>query len=352
MIKKPIIFHEGLYTHKDIDKFISSHKIWNIKDIYNFQLRELFEISYPDKLDNRNVYNDFYRKRKENEQIKGDWIYLPWKGALIHSVKKNDYLKLITNRNQNLITKEEQNFLDKKTLGVLGLSNGGHIALNLIRGSVCKTLKLSDFDHISTTNLNRLNAGISEIGDSKIEALSYQLYNINPYIDLYLYADGLNSNNIDSFINQNPKPSIIFEIIDDFKMKINLRLKARESRIPIVMFSNVHDTILIDIERYDLYENLPLFNNKVGNLAEEILNNSKTDPNELAVLLVGKEFVSERALNTVKEIGTKFVGRPQLSSTIITSSGLSGYIAKEILLHNSRISGRYIFSFSDLFKLK
>ena len=172
---------------------------------------------------------------------------------------------------------------------------------------------------------------------------------INLYSDLYLFPQGLNERNINFFFRK-PKPNICFELIDDFKMKINLRLAARKERVPVVMFSNVGNNIIIDIERFDLFPSMPLFNGILENLPNRILEDNNINSNIYAIEMVGEKLIPSRAKESVKDIGKKLVGRPQLNSAVIISSGLSGYITKRIICDKSKINGRFIFKIDDIFK--
>jgi hypothetical protein len=55
----------------------------------------------------------------------GNWVYLPWESKIVHLLNRDDYFDVITNRNQDKITREEQKELRTKRIGVIGLSVGG-----------------------------------------------------------------------------------------------------------------------------------------------------------------------------------------------------------------------------------
>ncbi len=54
----------------------------------------------------------------------GNWVYLPWESKIVHLLDRDDYFEVITNRNQDKITREEQEKLRTKRIGVIGLSVG------------------------------------------------------------------------------------------------------------------------------------------------------------------------------------------------------------------------------------
>lgn len=341
---KPLILYEGKSSLKDLDVIKKAKKIWRIVDIYEGQLSELFEITYPN-LQTSPKYKvelaKFIKKRtKPTKKISGNWIYFPWNGCLIHTVNGREYFSLRTNRNRNLITREEQRKLYNFCIGVVGLSVGSSIAVSLAYQGIGKFMKLAECDDLETTNLNRVCAGVRNVGLPKIELTARQVYEIDPYSKLYLYHKGLQKNNLDEFINKKPKPKLIFEVIDDFEMKILLRLKARSAGVPIVMLANLGDRVLIDIERYDLDKKTPLFNGVIGDLPERILKKPKEDQNKYAVEIVGIENIPKRALQSVRQINKTLVGRPQLSSTVAIGGSLATYITRCIALGKDLPSGR------------
>ncbi|MBD3310952.1 MAG: alpha/beta fold hydrolase [Candidatus Magasanikbacteria bacterium] len=344
---KPVFFWEGGYSINDIENFKVDNKIWKICDLYKDQLEELFEINNPD------LEKDENYTRKINEFIEqkgqGNWVYFPWNGVFLHILNKEDYFKLRTNRNKNLIKESEQNKLYESTIGVVGLSVGSHVITNLVYSGIGGKMKLADFDKMDTTNLNRLRAAVSDVGEEKTNIIARQIYELDPYANLSLYKEGLNKANLASFFNED-RPDIIFEAIDDFEMKILLRLEARKKGVPVVMLTNLGDRLLIDIERYDKNKDLEFFNGLLGNIEEEILgkNLSREEKNRLAVKLVGRENVPHRALESVAEIGRSLVGRPQLASTVSVSGGMGAYIARKLILDGDLQGGRRIVKFNDL----
>lgn len=350
-----IILDEGKSSLQDLEKLQRGQRVWQVIDIYENQLKELFEINNP-ALKNNPSYKHkceaFIKTRMENVEngLKGCWIYFPWNGNLIHMVNEKEYLKLRTNRNKNLIIEEEQMKLYECCVGIVGLSVGSGIAVGLAQQGISKYLKLAEFDLLETTNLNRIRAGVNKIGVDKLIIAKQQTFEVNPFTKTYDFPQGLKIDNLNNFINDDPKPAVIFEIIDDFEMKIRLRIKAREAGIPVIMFSNLGDGIIIDIERFDLDKDTPLFNGRLGELPERILTNPNMDRNKYAIAMAGIENVPEKALASIKEIGKTLIGRPQLSSTVAISSALAVYLTRLILLGDSLLNGRTYVKFKDIFK--
>ncbi len=355
--RKPFILYEGKNTPADVEKFKEKHGIKETRDMYESQLQELFGITYPSlrsKPDYQKRLNEFIKtKTQPGEILHGNWIYFPWSHELFHIVAEAELFALRTNRNKNLITHAEQEKLYQFTVGVAGLSIGGGIALSVAYSGISKAMKLADYDVLETTNLNRIRAGLRDIGAPKIGITARQIYEVNPYADLFLFDTGITQDTLREFVSGDPAPNLIFEAIDDFEMKIRLRLAAREAGIPIVMLTNLGDSILIDVERYDLDRKLSLFNGLIGNIHEEILSKpiTEADKQKYAVSIVGIENVPKRALESLPEIGKTLVGRPQLMSTVTVAVGIAAYLARRIALGESVPSGRKLVRLQNIFIL-
>lgn len=349
-LNHPIILTEGNYSESDLEKLKNENKIWNINDIYISQLEELFEILNPNLIHSE----DHSKKLKEFISSKtgtnyGNWIYFPWNGNLVHAVREKDYFALRTNRNQLVINENEQAKLYSACIGFVGLSIGSHFAIGMSYAGIAKKKKLVEFDKISTSNLNRLKASISDVNTPKIEYASRQIYQIDPYSDLELFANGLKEESFNNFFG-GERLDLIFEAIDDFEMKIKLRLKAKEQKVPVVMLTNLGDSLLVDVERYDLDKDLDLFNGLIGDTPEEILNSEITEQKkvEYAVRIVGREHLSPRILESLYQINKTLVGRPQIFSTVSVAGGFAAYLAKKLILREDLKSGRYYIDFDNI----
>jgi len=347
-MNKPVILREGTYNESDIDKL--KQDAVKFSDIYDQELAELFEINNPTL-----IFEEDFKSQQENfiknesgDEMKGDWIFLPWSKTLIHSVVEADFHKLRTNRNKHIISEEEQQKLAGLTVGLLGMSVGSNVGMNLIYSGV-GAFKLADFDQLDVTNLNRVRARLDQVGEDKIDIVSTRMYEANPYVSIEEYRTGLTEENLDEFLSS---VDLVFEIIDDFKMKIRVRMEAKKHEVPIIMLTNLGDNILVDVERYDLDNTIEVFNGKIGDAGEKILAGevTKEDEKKYAISLVGMENIPERVLKTVKEIGNTVVGRPQLMSTASVSSGIGAYVTRKIALGEKLESGRYCISLDTLFE--
>lgn len=350
----PMILHGGEFDASDLRTFKSQQPIWHEVDIVERQAKDLFEVLNPglakDKQFSDLQTQYIHTKLTNDPSLAGDWVYYPWSGALIHCLGSNDQQMLRTNRNRNLITESEQTQLTNVRISIAGLSVGGGMAVSLAYAGIGQTLVLSDFDLLETPNLNRVRAKLAEVGLPKAIIVARQIWEINPYAKIKLMTNGINETNLAQFLGGEQPSDIIFDEIDDFKMKIKLRHAARQSQIPVVMLTGLGDSILVDIERYDKTPTVPLFNGLIGDLEEQILQSdiSKEDEKRFAAQIVGLENVPTKALESLTELGKSLVGRPQLGSTVTIESGLAVVLVRKMVLGNEIKSGRYRIDMDEL----
>jgi len=352
MDNRPEILYESKHTAADLEQLRNTHKIWVERNEYDSQLEELFFINNPAAKFDPNkdkLLADFISGRtKASKNFTGNYIYYPWRGGFVHVLEEDEYFKVRTNRNRNIISEEDQRKLYNANVAILGLSIGGGMAANLAYSGIARNMKLADFDTLSLSNLNRVQESVMDLGQTKSGIVAHRIYEANPYANLKFYEKGLNDSNLSEFINGDPKPGLIFEEIDDFEMKIRIRLEAKKAGVPVIMLTNLGDRLLIDVERYDLDKDLAVFNGLIGNLDEEILNKPITeeDKKKYAILLVGKENLPKNVYASVLEINKTLVGRPQVMSTVSMGTGLASYLARRLFLEKLD-SGRKLIDISS-----
>src|SRR5690606_9457704 len=67
----------------------------------------------------------------------GAWVYYPWNRSLVHLLDEEEFISVRTNRNMLKIKPEEIALLQKKTIGIIGLSVGQSIALTIAMERIC-----------------------------------------------------------------------------------------------------------------------------------------------------------------------------------------------------------------------
>lgn len=346
MISKPRIIPFEKAGVNDITSYLGVDRL-TITSVYEQQVRELHELAFSD--------HDIaaFRSQFEQNHGKGNWIYLPWRNEVVHSVGKTSFLALKTSRNQYLISAEEQSLLQQKKVAIAGMSAGFMVAQPLAMSGIAGALSIADPDTLDSSNLNRLPWPFYAVDSSKTAVAARQLFELNPYLKLEVY-DGPVTPDMASMAKFAKAADIIVDEVDDFKLKIQLRQFARKQGIPVFMATSLGDNVLIDIERYDLQPDLELFNGALGHIPDEILQQQTIDTELIkrySVQLVGSKYIPTRALESVRDMGKKLGGRPQLFSTVSLAGDLLAYVIRGTLLdkNNSISSGRYFVELPKLF---
>ena len=149
---------------------------------------------------------------------------------------------------------------------------GQSIALTVATERICGEMHLADFDDVELSNMNRLNAGIQDLGTPKVILAARKIAELDPYIKVTCFEDGFISANKEAFFTQNGKIDILVEECDSIDIKIQSRIDAKSLGIPVVMDTN--DNGMIDIERFDLEPSRPILHGRIPELealsAEEL----------------------------------------------------------------------------------
>jgi molybdopterin/thiamine biosynthesis adenylyltransferase len=105
-------------------------------------------------------------------------------------------------RNIGWVTKEEQEILRNKRVAIAGLGGvGGNYVLTLARLGIGK-FHLADFDKFDIANFNRqVGATVSTIGKPKAEVLAAMAKEINPELDIKIFPEGINEDNLPEFLS-------------------------------------------------------------------------------------------------------------------------------------------------------
>jgi len=343
-MEKPIILNLKNKKDKQIFRNLINKKV-KIIDLFENQVRELcaikkikFSLDKVKMLDRNSL-----------------WIYYPWRNALMHILDKKNFRLVRLSRNAILIDEKEQKKLPKFRIGAAGLNVGGPVVLGLILQGFEK-FKIADNDVFELANLNRFAAGLNlfDVGVNKTISIARHAYEIDPFINIETFENGLNENNLEEFLVKN-RVDILIEEMDNLKLKIKIREVAKRYRIPVVMATGNGPNVIVDVERFDLSPNLPLLS---GFLKQEVINKIFSDKEiqtirEKALLardFMGKEFLIDRLNKAFNLIGKKIIGIPQISEVSFLRAGVLVYVIREILLNKKIKSGRYLFETTKIFQ--
>ncbi len=354
---RPLFFRiTNSAEEEQLKAFINSIPDIVIYDTIKTQLSELIRLNNPQKKltpeESAQLIALHVNGPAENY---GVWVYFPWSNKLVHTLDEKEFAQVRTSRNVYKITPAEIEVLKTKKIGIIGLSVGQSIALTLAMERTCGELRLADFDEIELSNMNRIKVNIQDLGLNKAIIAARQIAELDPFINVICYTDGITNSNIDDFFSLGGKLDILIEECDGIDIKVLSRIKAKALGVPVVMDTN--DKGMLDVERFDLEPERHIFHGKVNDLEElsaEELNiklNSLTIPEKVSYLakIIGFENLSEGMKISLAEMNKTIVGWPQLASAVTLGGAMVTDVSRKILLDQFTASGRYFVDFDELF---
>ncbi len=316
-----------------------------VLDLFEAQLEEWFKIDRPHQPYSQEELQEAIADYIDNENGSlGNWVYYPWLNKVIRVLDYTKYKTVRTSRNQFKITPEEQDALSNKTVGVVGLSVGQAAAVTLAMESIGGTIRIADFDTLDLSNLNRLRAGLHQLGMPKTVIAAREIAQIDPYVNIEVFPEGIHPDNAQTFMQG---LDLLVEECDALPIKVLLRKMAAPMRIPVIM--DTSDRGMVDVERFDLEPQRPVFHGRIqpweGRNPAEF---TEEDKRNLLFALVDYEKASERAKLSFAEIGKKITTWPQLASSVNLGGAMMAETARRILLGHDVRSGRFYVDLEEL----
>jgi hypothetical protein len=315
-----------------------------VRDIYAIQVAELAETRLPGG--SRQAREAFIAEYEAREP--GAWSYYPWLNVALRTLEPEALFELRTNRNRNLVTRSEQVVLQRAHVAIAGLSVGGNVLAALVRHGIGRTFSLADHDDLATSNLNRTPGSLLDVGVPKCQLAARTVWELDPFAVCILHPQGLDDDTVGAFVADS---DVVLDEVDDFRVKVQLRLMARLHGKPLLMATNLGDTVLIDVERWDRpHDGLEPFNGQLDGVSlQELIRTglAPEDVSRFAAQVIGVDNVPLRALASLPLINRELVGRPQVASTASVAAGLAAMAARSVLLDAPLHSGRYRFSLTD-----
>lgn len=353
---RPIFYRLNVpEDEKSFDQLISFTKdIKQYDTIYN-QLSELMKLLNPGTTRKEDIDSLVAAHIKDIDLEKyGVWVYYPWSKNLVHLLDEAEFIKVRTNRNIYKILPEEVETLSKKKIGIVGLSVGQSIAMTLALERTCGELRLADFDDIELSNMNRIRAGVQDLGMSKVVLAAREIAELDPYIEVKCFTEGLNNENIRDFFTSDGKIDVLVEECDGLEIKVLSRVIAKELGVPVVMDTN--DKGMLDIERFDLEPSRPIFHGRTEGLedlsSDELVAMLKGLPidKKIAFLaqIIGMENVSSAMKLSLANMNKTVIGWPQLASAVTLGGAMVTDTCRKILLDQFRASGRFFIDFDEI----
>ncbi len=281
----------------------------------------------------------------------GVWVHYPWSNRLVHLLDEFEFALVRTDRNRNKITREEQAILASKRIGVIGLSVGQSIALTMAMERSFGEIRLADFDTLDLSNLNRIRSGVHQLGVKKVVNVAREIMEIDPFLKVTLYEDGITRDNIDRFCTEGGKLDILVDECDSVDVKIYCRQTAKDLGIPVVM--DTSDRGMIDVERFDLETDRPILHGLIEHLDPNDAAEARTNEEKLPFLapIAGLDSLSPRMKASMMDLGKTIVTWPQLGSAVAFGGAITAEVCRWILLGLGVRSGRWYVDPEEIFSL-
>ncbi|GAA4832453.1 Rv1355c family protein [Actinomycetospora corticicola] len=264
------------------------------------------------------------------------WVYYPWRNTVVAVLGPGAFRRVRQDRNRNKITAAEQGRLAGTTVGVAGLSVGHAIAHTLALEGLCGRLRLADFDAIDLSNLNRIPATVFDLGVNKAVVTARRIAELDPWLPTDVHPEGITDATIDGFLDG---LDVLVEEADSIDIKVRLREGARARGIPVVMVTS--DRGLLDVERFDLEPDRPLFHGLVGDLDSAALASLSTrDKVPYVMRILGAAELSPRIAASMVEVGTTLSTWPQLGGDVVLGAAQVAAVVRRLGLGHDLPSGR------------
>lgn len=327
-------------------------KIANVVDRYESMLEELFLLRNPKYKFIKEYQSDLdkfiqgYLKGRKLDTM-GQWFYYPWNNTVVHLLDEPEHYELRTARNKNLITLVEQNKFYNSTIGCVGMSVGSGVALTIVLTGGAKRIKLADNDLLGGSNLNRIKQSYTKLGINKAILVAREIFELNPYAQVEVFESGLTQENMKDFFEG---LNLLIEEADSPFFKLAARQEAKKNKIPVLMGTDNGDGVIVDVERYDLNEKLPLLHGLFGKLQpEDFIKMNPKDFPKLAARISGAKFNTPRMLESVFEVGKSLYSWPQLGTAAQICGGILAMLARKILVGEKVKTGRYDMNIAENF---
>lgn len=327
---RPWLVRLAAGEHPELMDLCGRHGITLI-DRFDSQLEELAQIRHPDSSASA------ARARLVAGILEGDggapcagtWVCFPWERKIVHLLGRDDFFDVVTSRNQDKITRHEQLELRTKRIGVVGLSVGAEIAVAVAQEHLCGSIRLADFDSLELSNLNRLGAGVDDLGLNKAHLTARRILKIDPYLDVEVHEHGVSRDNADDFL---AGLDLLIEECDGLQMKFHLRELARERRLNLLYAADERG--MLSIEPYAHAPDMPPFHGRIDSSPppRESFPSTRAFLRSLTAWLGGWDSISERSRRSVERIGESLCGYPQLASESRLAAGQVAHAARRLLL--------------------
>ncbi|GMQ26836.1 Rv1355c family protein [Algoriphagus sp. oki45] len=334
-----------------IEELRNNTSVYVINEI-DSQIADLIKANHPDVSFSKQELQariDQY-VAPDQKDFFGNWVYYSWKNTLVHILSEKDFIRIRTVRNNFKITPQEQNDLGQKKVGIVGLSVGQSVALAIALERGCGELRLADFDTLELSNLNRLKAGVTSLGLEKVIIAAREISEIDPYLKLKVFREGITESNVDEFITGGGQLDLLIDECDSLDIKVLLREKAKSYHLPVIMETS--DRGMLDIERFDQEPDRPIFHGMLqGIKGEDLKGLSNKERVSIVLKITGLDTLSLRMKASLLEIGQTITSWPQLASGVFLGGASVAHVGRRLLLGDEVKSGRFYVDFDQILQI-
>jgi molybdopterin/thiamine biosynthesis adenylyltransferase len=264
------------------------------------------------------------------------WAYYPWRRTVVSVLGPRAFRLVRLDRNRHLITAAELDRLGRLRIGVVGLSVGHAIAYTLAAQGLCGELRLTDFDDLELSNLNRVPASVFDLGVNKAVVCARRIAELDPYLSVTVVKTGITPQTVDEFLDG---LDIVIEECDSLDAKVLIREVARARRLPVLMATS--DRGLLDVERFDIEPSRPIMHGLLGDVdTARLANLSNQDKRPHVLRMIDATQVSSRMAASLIEVGKTLSTWPQLSSEVTLNASVVAEAVRRIGLREKLPSGR------------
>ncbi|MEN0135014.1 MAG: Rv1355c family protein [Rhodococcus sp. (in: high G+C Gram-positive bacteria)] len=264
------------------------------------------------------------------------WAYYSWRRTVVRLLGPTSFRLLRLDRNRNKITEQQQKRLADVTVGIVGLSVGHAVALALTLEGACGELRLADFDTLELSNLNRVPGTVLDLGVNKAVVAARRIAEIDPYVTVTLWEDGLAVESVAEFLDGT---DVVIDECDSLDVKVSLRREARRRGLPVLMATS--DRGLLDVERFDLEPERPVFHGVIGDVdVESLAGLGSRDKIPLVLQILDAGQLSATMAASLVEVDETISTWPQLGGEVLLGGAEVAAAVRRIGLGQLLASGR------------
>ncbi len=317
-------------------------------DALGSAIRELFYIDNPSIAKGSPEASEAIDAYIQSRTTGRTWVYLPWSKTAILLPDENTYFRLRTARNKDLISEKEQLQYREAVVGIAGLSVGSTALSSIVRTGGPKRIKIADHDVVEITNLNRMNASLRDLSMNKTQVAAQCAWEIDPFAQITQYQLGLTVEQLQEFVHGDTPLTVFVDEMDDIPLKFESRLVCKQFGVPVVMATDNGDGAIVDVERFDLERDRPIFHGRVDSSVAKSAK-SRAEFIAAARAIIDPTLFSHRQAASLEQIGKTLAGVPQLGSAASIAGTAVAYAVRQIATGAPLPSGRYIISCEQSF---